>query len=256
MKKIARGTPGFTGADLENLINEAALMASKAEKDHIEIDDFEMSRDKLLLGSERKTMIISDKEKKRTAVHESGHTLLNVLLPETDPFHKVTIIPRGRAMGVSWSLPEGDKHSQSKNAMLAHIMVCMGGQLAEKVVYNEQSSGAADDIDKATKIAKAMVCQFGMSDLGPIVFGITEQHPYLGGTRHTPDYSEDTSRKIDNEIKKIIMSCNEKAEKLLQENRAKLDLLAQNLLEKETLQAQEVYEFLELEPRETHSLRD
>jgi cell division protease FtsH len=254
--RVARGTPGFSGADLKNLINEAALVASKANKEYVEIEDFEHSRNKLLLGAERKTMFISEKEKKRTACHESGHTLLNVLLPETDPFHKVTIIPRGRALGASWSLPECDRYSDSKSAMLSRIVVCLGGFISEKLMFNEQTSGAADDIDKATKIAKAMVCRFGMSDLGPIVFGKTDEHPFLGGTKHTPDYSEETAQKIDKEVEKIVSSSYKKGEKLLTENRDKLEILATTLLEKETLQASEVYELLGIKPRETHSLSE
>lgn len=254
LKRIARGTPGFSGADLGNLINEAALAASKANKEMVEVGDFEAARDKLLLGSARTTMVISEKEKRRTSYHESGHTLLNLLLLETDPFHKVTIIPRGRALGVSWSLPENDRHSETKGQMLARIMVCLGGMLAEKHVFDELTSGASNDLEKATHIAKLMVCKFGMSALGPIVFGMNDEHPYLGrGVEHTADYSENTARKIDEEVEKIIRTSWDQAEKLLLDNRAKLDLLANTLLEKETLQAAEVYELLGMEPRELHS---
>ncbi len=256
LHKIARGTPGFSGADLANLINEAALLASKYNKETVEIDDFERSRDKLLLGAERKRMIISEEEKRRTAFHEAGHSLLNLLLPDTDPFHKVTIIPRGRSLGISWSLPDGDKHSQTKKSMVSRIMVCLGGFIVEKMIFDELTTGAASDLDNATKIAKAMVCQYGMSDLGPIVFGHTVEHSYLDGVRHTPNYSEQTAEEIDKEVDKIISGCLNEATGLIEQNRSKLETLAETLLEKETLQAAEVYELLDIEPRETHSLRD
>ncbi|MBD3231133.1 ATP-dependent zinc metalloprotease FtsH [Candidatus Dependentiae bacterium] len=253
LQKIARGTPGFSGADLENLINEAALIASKANKNFVLMEDFEKARDKLLLGAERKTLILSEKDKKRTAYHESGHTLLNVLLPETDPFHKVTIIPRGRALGVSWSLPENDRHSESKTEMLSRIMVCLGGLIAEKLIFNIQTSGAANDIDTATKIARLMVTRYGMSDLGPIVFDHSKEHPYLGrDIQKSGTNSDKTTQKVDEEIEKIIKTCHQNAEKLIIDNKNMLDILASNLLEKETLLANEVYELLGLEPRTIH----
>jgi cell division protease FtsH len=254
LNKIARGTPGFSGADLENLINEAALSASKANKDSVTLDDFERSRDKILLGSERKTLILSEKDKQRTSYHESGHTLLNVLLPDTDPFHKVTIIPRGNALGVSWSLPESDRHSETKTEMLSKIMICLGGLLTEKLVFNEMTSGASSDLKVATKIAQMMVTRYGMSDLGPIVFDESEEHPYLGrDIQKSRQHSDKTAQRVDEEVEKIIKECNQKAEKLIMDNRDKLDLLAKTLLEKETLQAEEVYALLGIEPRQTHS---
>lgn len=257
LKRVAQGTPGFSGADLENLMNEAALVASKLNKKFVEIEDFEVARDKLLLGAERRTLVLSEKEKKRTAYHESGHALLNVLLDEADPFHKVTIIPRGRALGVSWSLPQEDRYIERKSLLRAKIMVSMGGLLAEKIVFNDQSTGAASDIEHATKIARRMVCKYGMSGLGPIVFGNNQDHPYLGRDimKHSADYSEETARQIDVEISQIITSCLKEAEGLLVENREKLEKMAEALLEKETLQAQEVYKLLGVKPRETHSLR-
>lgn len=257
LNRIARGTPGFSGADLENLMNEAALLASKTEKKHVEIEDFEKARDQLLLGAERKTMVMSEKEKTRTAYHESGHALLNLLLPETDPFHKVTIVPRGRALGASWSLPEEDKYSESKSQMLAKVMVALGGLISEKLKFDEQTTGASNDLEHSTKLVRRMVCKYGMSDLGPIVFGNDTDHPYLGRDimNKSADYSESTATKIDAEISKIITSCQDKARKLLADNKEKLEKLAKELLEKETLQAAEVYELLDIEPRETHSLR-
>jgi cell division protease FtsH len=251
IERIARGTPGFSGADLENLINEAALMASKQNKKSVEMNDFEQARDRVMLGSERKTMIFTDAEKKLTAYHEGGHTLLNVLLPATDPFHKVTIVPRGRALGVSWSLPEGDKVSTSKTSMLGRIQVCLGGLLAEKIFFNEQTTGAASDIAKATEIARDMVCVYGMSALGPISFQGAPTHAYLGVRSAEREYSAETAKRIDEEVASIMMSCYAQAEQLLIEHKEKLQLLAETLIEKETMHAAEVYELLGLQPRDT-----
>ncbi len=255
LNKIARGTPGFSGADLENLINEAALLASKTkDQKTVLLADFEKSRDKILLGSERKTLILSDKDKKRTSYHESGHTLLNILLPDTDPFHKVTIIPRGRALGVSWSLPEADKNSETKSEMLSCIQICMGGMIAEKLVFNEQTSGAANDLRVATRIARLMVTRYGMSALGPITIDEVEEHPYLGrDIQKMRLHSDKTVQRVDEEVEKIINSSYKEAEALIVQNRDKLDLLAQELLEKETLQAEEVYKLLGVKPRESHN---
>ncbi len=250
ISRIARGTPGFSGADLENLINEAALMASKHDKQQVEMVDFEQARDRVMLGSERKTLIFTDEDKKLTAYHEGGHTLINILLPATDPFHKVTIVPRGSALGVSWSLPERDKVSVSKTSMLARIQVCLGGLLAEKIFFNEQTSGASSDIAQATAIARNMVCVYGMSSLGPISFG-NSQHAYLGVRNGEQEYSADTARRIDEEVAVIINKCLADAEQLLRDNKDKLELLAQTLIEKETLHAAEVYELLGIVPRET-----
>lgn len=254
VERIARGTPGFSGADLENLINEAALLASKHDKKHVEMTDFERARDRVMLGSERKTMIFTEEDKRLTAYHEGGHTLLNVLLKKTDPFHKVTIIPRGRALGVSWSLPERDKHSETRGAMLARIQVCMGGLLAEEMIFDEQTSGAASDIAKATEIAREMVCTYGMSELGSISFSAGQSHAYLGTRSSMGDVSPETARRIDEEIQKILSQCKADAKKLLEDNKDKLELLATELLEKETLYAAEVCELLGIEPRESFRL--
>jgi cell division protease FtsH len=256
LHRIARGTPGFSGADLENLINEAALLASKGNDETIKLSHFEVSRDKLMLGAQRKSIVFSEKEKLMTAYHEAGHTLLNLLLPQTDPFHKVTIIPRGRALGVSWSLPERDKYSQTKGEMLARMTVCFGGLLAEKLIFNDQTSGVSNDLEQASKIARAMVCRFGMSSLGPIEYDLVQENPYLGQSQSSRQFSERTAQKIDEEVEKIINECYKHGDELLQQNRDKLDLLAKTLVEKETLQAKEVYELLGLPPRETHSLQD
>jgi cell division protease FtsH len=256
LMQIARGTPGFSGADLANLINEAALQASKAGSDSVKIEFFEVARDKIMLGTERKTIVFTDKDKLMTAYHEAGHALLNVLQLETDPLHKVTIIPRGRTLGVSWSLPERDKYNRSKIEMMAKIVGCFGGLLAEKIVFNDQTTGAMVDIENATKIARAMVCQYGMSDLGPIDLSSTVENPYLGrDIQNAKEFSERTAQRIDEEVEKIIKQCYTKGEKLLTENRDKLDLLAKTLVERETLQAKDVYDLLGIEPRELHNLR-
>lgn len=239
--KIARGTPGFTGAELENLINEAALLASKENADSVEIRHFEAARDKVLIGAERKTLKFTEQERKMTAYHEAGHSLINILLLESDPFHKVTIVPRGPTLGVSWSLPEGDKTSQTKTEILAAITRALGGLLAEKLVFNEQTMGVSSDLDKATSMARHMVKYYGMSSLAPRVY-------------KDEDCSEKTSEKVDAEVEKIINECYQNGHNLLVTHRDKLDLLAQALLEKETLQAAEVYELLGLPHRETHSL--
>lgn len=254
LSKIARGTPGFSGADLENLINEAALLASKTGYPTVKIEQLEIARDKLMLGAERKTLVVSEKDKRMTAYHEAGHTLLNVLLPSSDPLHKVTIVPRGRALGVSWSLPEMDKYSRSRSELEAKIVICMGGLISEKIIFNEQTTGAASDIEQATDIARSMVCRYGMSSLGPVDLNTIEEHPYLGrDIQKHKEFSESTAEKIDAEISKIIDGCFQKGQNLLTENKAKLDLLANTLFEKETLYAKEVYELLDIEPREMHT---
>ncbi len=256
LKKIARGTPGFTGADLENLINESALLASKAEKDSVDVECFEKARDKIVLGAERKSLALTEKDKLRTSYHESGHTLLNVLLPDTDTFHKVTIIPRGRTLGVSWSMPEGDKVSASKSELLSEIKVLLGGFLAEEIQFNEHATGVSNDIERATKIARLMVARYGMSDkLGSITYDDTKEHPYLGrDIQQSRQHSDHTAQKVDDEAERIIKTCYAQAEALLLENKDKLDLLANMLLEKEVLHSKEVYELLGLPPVKSHSL--
>lgn len=253
LKKIARGTPGFSGADLENLINEAALLASKTGAETITMHAFELARDKIMLGSERKSTTFTEKERLLTAYHEAGHSLIRILLPNTDPLHKVTILHRGRALGVSWALPERDKTSETRQEMLEFMMVCFGGMLAEKIAFNTATTGCSDDIDKATKTARAMVCRYGMSDLGPIVFDRGQDNGY---NQTQKNFSEHTAQRIDDEVNKLVQFCYEQGEKILSENRDKLDLLATTLVEKETLQAKEVYELLGIAPRETHSFHE
>jgi cell division protease FtsH len=254
LARLARGTAGFSGADLANLVNEAALLASKGSETEVTMQHFETARDKIMLGSERKTWIFTPKDKEMTAYHESGHTLLNILLPDTDPLHKVTIVPRGRTLGVSWSLPERDKYSQSQNELLARITLCLGGMISEKMIFNDQTSGASNDIEKATKIARTMVCRYGMSKLGPIDYEYSQEHPYLGrDIQNSREFSEHTAQRIDAEVESIINQCLANGTKLLTENRDKLELLAKTLLEKETLQASEVYELLGVPARESNS---
>jgi len=239
---IARGTPGMTGADLENLVNEAALFAARQNKERVDMTDFEAAKDKVLMGPERKSMIMSEKEKKLTAYHEAGHTVVAKLLPNCDPIHKVTIIPRGPALGVTMQLPTDDKLCLYKNAILDKIAMAMGGRIAEELVFQEISSGASNDIEQATHLARAMVCRWGMSDkLGPLAFGNREGEVFLGRDFATrPDYSEDVARQIDAEVRQIVMDCYNKAKALLQENMGILQKIAEALLEYETLEAEDV----------------
>jgi cell division protease FtsH len=239
---LARGTPGFTGADLENMVNEAALMAARRGKDKVEMPDFEDAKDKVLMGTERRSMIISNEEKKATAYHESGHTLIAKLLPDTDPIHKVTIIPRGRALGLTQQLPLDEKHTYPKDYLLNNICILMGGRAAEELVLNMKTTGAGNDIEKATEIARKMVCDYGMSDkLGPLTFGKKEEQIFLGReiSQHR-DYSEETAQMIDQEVRDIISSAYNKTHKLIEDNLDKLHAMANALLEKETLEGQDI----------------
>jgi cell division protease FtsH len=246
LAKIARGTPGFTGADLANLINEAAINASKLNQSTVSVDDFEDARDKIILGKEMRTMVLTDEEREVTAYHEAGHALITLLNPkETDPLHKVTIMPRAKALGVTWSLPERDKHTISKDEMTARIMVALGGRAAEELVFNRLESGAHSDFATATQVARAMVCSYGMSSkLGPLVY---EQNS-LGEN----NYSEETARTIDEEMRSILDACYKHVYKLLSDNRDKLEKLAKALIDKETMYAGEIYELLGITSREEH----
>ena len=243
---LARGTPGFTGADIENMINEAALMAARRGKDSVDMVDFEDAKDKVLMGAERKSMIISDEEKKITAYHESGHTLVAKLLPNTDPIHKVTIIPRGRALGLTQQLPEDEKHTYPKDYLLNNIAILMGGRAAEEIVLNMQTTGAGNDIEKASDLARKMVCDYGMNeDLGPLAFGKGEEQIFLGReiSQHR-DYSELTAQKIDDEVRNIVNSAYEKTSKLIKDNVDTLHTMAKALLEKETLDGKAIDEIM------------
>ncbi|WP_224242715.1 ATP-dependent zinc metalloprotease FtsH [Hyalangium gracile] len=242
LEVIARGTPGMTGADLENLVNESALMAARQNKERVDLSDFEAAKDKVFMGPERKSMIMTEKEKRNTAVHEAGHALLAKLLPGCDPLHKVTIIPRGQALGVTWSLPTEDKVNGYKKQILDQITMAMGGRLAEEIMFGEMSSGAANDIERATETARAMVCRWGMSEkLGPLAFGKNEGEVFLGRDfSATKDYSEDTARQIDAEVRGIVIGCYENGKRLLVENKEVLQRISDALVEYETLDAEDV----------------
>jgi len=237
LDNIARGTPGMTGADLENLVNEAALYAARSNRDRVTLADFELSKDKVFMGPERKSMIMSEKEKRNTAVHEAGHALVGKLLPGCDPVHKVSIIPRGQALGVTWSLPEEDKVNWYKKKMMDDLCMMLGGRLAEELVFGELSSGASNDIERVTKVARAMVMRWGMSEkLGPLSFGEREGEVFLGRDFSSrPDYSEETARQIDTEVRGIVMGSYERAKKLLQEHMDALKRIADALVEYETI---------------------
>jgi cell division protease FtsH len=248
LSMIARGTPGFTGADLENLVNEAALLAARQDKDAVAMVDFEMAKDKVYMGTERRSMLISDEEKRNTAIHEAGHTLISVLISHHDPVHKVTIIPRGPALGVTWYLPKDDRHNLSKEQAESAIAVALGGRIAEEIIFGKLTTGAGNDIEKATEIARKMVCEWGMSEkLGPLAYGKKEESIFLGrdyGSRQQ-DYSEQTAVEIDQEVRGIVHRQYEKVKHLLGENAQHLEALAKALIERETLDADEIRMTLE-----------
>jgi cell division protease FtsH len=246
LEKIARGTPGFSGADLENLVNEAALWAARQNKKEVEFIDFEMAKDKVLMGAERKSMILSDEEKRITAYHEAGHALMAKLLPGTDPVHKVTIIPRGRALGVTMQLPTDDRHNYSKEFLYNTLAILMGGRVAEELVLKNVTTGAGNDLERATDLARKMVCEWGMSEkLGPLTFGRKEEEIFLGREIATKrDFSEQVALEIDLEIKRLVSENYERAKRLLTENMVILKALAQALLEKEVLDAPEIDQIL------------
>jgi len=246
LKVLARGTPGFSGADLANLVNEAALLAARQNKKSVEMPDFENAKDKVMMGVERRSMIISEDEKRTIAYHEAGHTLVADFLPGTDPVHKVTIIPRGRALGLTQQLPTDDKYNYSKDYLVNRITILLGGRAAEEVVLGQQTTGAGDDLEKATEMARRMVCEWGMSEkLGPLTFGKNEEHIFLGRefARHK-DYSEDTAMLIDAEIRRIVTDCASKARQILEENLERLHALARALLERESLDGEEIARIL------------
>jgi len=250
LKVLARGTPGFSGADLANLVNEAALLAARQNKKLVEMSDFESAKDKVLMGVERRSMIISDAEKRTIAYHEAGHTLVADVLPGTDPVHKVTIIPRGRALGLTQQLPVDDKYNYSKDYLVNRITILLGGRAAEEIVLNQQTTGAGDDLEKATEMARKMICEWGMSDkLGPLTFGKNEEHIFLGReVARQKDYSEATALLIDGEIKRIVLEAASRAKQILQENLEKLHALARALLERETLDGEEIARILRARP--------
>jgi cell division protease FtsH len=239
---IARGTPGFSGADLANLVNEAALLAARLNKTVADPSDFDSAKDKVLMGAERRSMVISDEEKKSTAYHEAGHTLVAKLVPGTDPVHKVSIIPRGRALGVTMQLPIEDKHSYSRESLLARIAVLMGGRAAEDLIFNTFTTGAGNDIERATEMARKMVCEWGMSDkMGPLSFGKKDESIFLGREMAMhKNFSEKTAENIDDEIKRIVDESYNRALTLLRDNVSNLHKLSECLIEKENLSGAEV----------------
>ncbi|MDO9529188.1 MAG: ATP-dependent zinc metalloprotease FtsH [Syntrophales bacterium] len=253
---LARGTPGFSGADIENLVNEAALFAARFNKDNVSMSDFEYAKDKVLMGTERRSMVISDAEKKTTSYHESGHALVARLLPETDPIHKITIIPRGRALGLTQQLPIDEKHTYPKKYLLHNIAILLGGRAAEELVFNDFTTGAGNDIERATDIARKMVCQWGMSsEMGPLSFGKKEEQIFLGREFAThKDYSEETAEKIDREVTRIVTENYQKAKTILLDNMDILHKLANALLEKESLNSDDLDEIIGITAEEVATL--
>jgi cell division protease FtsH len=247
LEKIARGTPGFSGADLENLVNEAALWAARQNKKSVESSDFEMAKDKVLMGVERKSMVLSDEEKRTTAYHEAGHALMAKLLPGTDPVHKVTIIPRGRALGVTMQLPTNDRHNYSKEFLYNTLAILLGGRVAEELVLKHITTGAGNDLERATDLARKMVCEWGMSErLGPLTFGKKDEEIFLGreiATRR--DFSEQVAREIDHEVRRLVTENYERTKFMLSEHMASLEALAKALLEKEVLEGAEIDQIIQ-----------
>lgn len=259
---IAKATPGFSGADLENLCNEAALLTARADKTSVTMDFFEEARDKVYMGAARKSMVLTKEEKRATAFHEAGHALLYYYIKELDPLHKVTIIPRGRALGVTFALPEHDKHSETQSRLLATISVMMGGYVAEKLIYGETTTGTQNDIKRATDLARQMVCEWGMSPLGFMAFGAESEPIFIGRElSHHKDYSEGTALKIDDEIRLIMKQCYERTEAILTEHIEQLKTLAEALIERETMDDKEIRILLgfpteEKTPEETQTAAD
>jgi len=246
---LARGTPGFSGADLANLVNEAALFAARRSKRLVDMQDFEDAKDKIFMGPERKSMVIREEERRNTAYHESGHAVVAKLLPKADPVHKVTIMPRGWALGLTWQLPEHDNISGYKDKMLEEISILFGGRIAEEIFVGQMSTGASNDFSRATKLARSMVTRFGMSDaLGVMVYEDSQNEGFLGGTNKT--ISEATQQKVDAEIRNILDTQYALARKLLEENREKVEVMTKALLEWETIDADQINDIMAgIEPR-------
>lgn len=242
LEVIARGTPGFAGADLANLCNEAALNAARVNKKWVEMIDFENAKDKVYMGSERRSLVMTEEDKKITAYHEAGHTVIAAVVPHSDPIHKVTIIPRGRALGVTWQLPERDRYNTTKDYMESRISIAMGGRIAEEIFFNQLSTGASNDIQQATEMARSMVTEYGMSEkLGPLKYGGGHQEVFLGRDfAQQRDISEDTARVIDGEVHAIVMSNYDRAKRIIQEKRAELIAIAEALLVRESLDGKDV----------------
>jgi cell division protease FtsH len=244
---LARGTPGFSGADLANLVNEAALFAARRNGRVVEMSDFEKAKDKIMMGPERKSMVMPEEERRNTAYHESGHALVAKLLPKTDPVHKVTIIPRGRALGVTMQLPEGDRYSLDKDRMLNTISVLFGGRIAEEVFMHQMTTGASNDFERATQIARDMVTRYGMTDeLGPMVYAENEGEVFLGRSiTKQVNVSEETMQKVDKEIRRIIDTQYSLARQLIEDNQDKMHAMAHALLEWETIEADQITDIME-----------
>ncbi len=241
LQVIARGTPGFSGADLENLVNEAALIAARRDKSVIDMEDFEAAKDKVIMGAERRSAVLSDDDKRVTAYHEAGHTLVARVVPGNDPVHKVTIIPRGMALGLTWTLPERDQYAMSEGQITGRIAMAMGGRVAEEMVFDKVTTGAGNDIEQATKLARKMVCEWGMSRLGPIALNKNDGNIFLGREMaRASDFSEQTHAEADTEVKRIINECYDVAKKAVVDNRGALERLANALLELETLTGEEI----------------
>ena len=239
---IARGTPGFSGADLANLVNEAALFAARRNKRLVDMDDFEQAKDKIFMGAERRSMVMPEDERVTTAYHEAGHAVVAYTLPKADPVHKVTIIPRGRALGVTWMLPEQDRHGKDRERLLQDISVSLGGRIAEEVFLGQMTTGASSDFQNATNLARRMVTEWGMSDaLGPVVYGENDGEVFLGRSVTThKNVSEATMQKVDAEIRRIIDQQYGVARKIIEDNHAKIEIMAKALLEWETLDAEQL----------------
>ncbi len=242
LEKVARGTPGFSGADLANLVNESALIAARQNKEFVSMSHFEAAKDKVLMGIERKSMVLSEEERRITAYHEAGHALVAKLTPHTDPIHKVSIIPRGRALGVTQQLPLDDRYTYSKEYLYGTIKVLLGGRAAEEIALGTMTTGAGNDLERATELSRKMVTDWGMSErMGPLTFGKRDEHVFLGReiAKHR-DYSDKTAEEIDEETKRIVIEAYDETKKLLADNRALLDAIANALLERETLEADEI----------------
>jgi cell division protease FtsH len=254
LPRIARATPGMSGADIANLVNEAALFAARKDKTQVEMSDFEEARDKIIMGVARKTLVMSDKERRMTAIHEAGHALLHYFLKNADPLHKVTIVPHGRALGVTMPLPKEDVYSHTRGWITDFIVICYGGWIAEKIFYGETTTGTKQDLEEATGMARRMVCEWGMAEeLGPVTYGQEDEPIFLGKeiARHK-DYSEDTARSIDKAIKGILESAQKLADGILRSNKDKLEQLADALLSRETLIDDEVRSLLGFPPRDNY----
>ena len=252
LENLAKATPTFSGADISNMANEAALLAAKQNKETVDSDCFEEAKDRVMMGPERKSMVVSDKEREITAYHEAGHALLHHFIPESDPNYKCSIIPRGRAMGVTVALPAEERHNYSRKYLIGQITVLLGGRVAEEIRFDEQTTGAQNDFERSTDLARKMVTQWGMSDLGPLAFGKNEQQVFLGKEMaHHKDYSETTALEIDNAVQNIVSHCYDRAKSILTTNLDGLGNLAEELLEKETLVSEEIIDILGPRPQAT-----